>query len=74
MWVEEKKQDKNKKTIFFSSSELVLPEELPSVEEALKDLTAAMNVLKTLASQKEAYQTILRVDKEYFVPSRVGTL
>lgn len=30
-----------------SSAELILPEELPSIEEALKDLVAAMNALKT---------------------------
>ena len=30
-----------------SASELIMPEELPSVEEALKELAAAMNALKT---------------------------
>lgn len=30
-----------------TTSELIMPEELPSVEEALKDLVAAMNALKT---------------------------
>lgn len=29
-----------------TSSELIIPENLPSVEEALKDLAAAMNALK----------------------------
>ena len=30
-----------------TTSELIMPEELPSIEEALKDLVAAMNALKT---------------------------
>jgi hypothetical protein len=30
-----------------SESELIIPDELPSVEEALKELVAAMNALKT---------------------------
>ena len=30
-----------------TTSELIMPEELPSVEEALKDFVAAMNALKT---------------------------
>lgn len=30
-----------------TTSELIIPEELPSIEEALKDLVAAMNALKT---------------------------
>jgi hypothetical protein len=30
-----------------TTSELIMPDELPSVEEALKDLVAAMNALKT---------------------------
>ena len=35
------------KSIGTTTSELIMPEELPSVEEALKDLVAAMNALKT---------------------------
>ena len=35
------------KSIGTTSSTLIMPEELPSVEEALKDLVAAMNALKT---------------------------
>lgn len=35
------------KSIGTTTSELITPEELPSVEEALKELVAAMNALKT---------------------------
>lgn len=45
-WGFKRKTSGEKNTSCFSS-ELVLPEELPSVEEALKDLAAAMNALKT---------------------------
>jgi len=34
------------KSIGTTTSELIMPEELPSVEEALKELVAAMNALK----------------------------
>jgi len=35
------------KSVGTTTSELIIPEELPSVEEALKELVAAMNALKT---------------------------
>jgi len=36
-----------RKNVWSTSSKLDLPKELPSVEEALKDLVAVMNALKT---------------------------
>jgi hypothetical protein len=44
-------REKNTST---TTSKIVLPEELPSVEEALKDLAAAMNVLKTPGLSKRS--------------------
>ena len=38
--------------VYRTTTSISMPEELPSVEEALKDLVAAMNALKTLGLSK----------------------
>ena len=56
------------KSIDTTTSELIMPEELPSVEEALKDQVAAMNELKTPGLSKTEImrlRTLVQVSNLY---------